>query len=252
MWWYVIGRSIQYLPQRCDVERERDGSLAIRDPLQRAWRDAERREPRRTAERLLRTGVGVVDAPRGRGDHLTAERRDAVRQQERVAGAAVGDHRPEILHGVANTRGGFRVDHADQLRVGMLRERVGHLLERHDLAERRGELDEVGTGAPCHLGDAGAEESGVEHEHGVAGLHQVRHPRLHARGAARAEAEREAVGAAPERFEPLRQIQQQVPEVRVEVSVDRQLHGLEDLGMHVRRARPAQEAVAGIDRRDAW
>ena len=58
------------------------------------------------------------------------------------------------------------------------------------------------------------------------------------------------VGPAPERLQPVDQIQQDVPEVGVEVPVDRQLHRLEHLRVDVRRSRTAEEPVARIQRRD--
>ena len=52
-------------------------------------------------------------------------------------------------------------------------------------------------------------------------------------------------------FMPCHQIDQDVPEVGVEVSVHLQGHRLQDLRVDVRRSRAAQEASSGLQRRDA-
>ena len=224
--------------------------LLVLGHLDRPGRHRERAQPGGAAERLLRAGVAVVDVPLDRRDLLAAQRRDAVGHQQRL-GCGGAHQRTELGHRVPDAGRGLGVHHGDELRVGVGLEGLLDLLERHDLSQRRGELHHVELVPTGHLGDPRSEEAGMDRDHGVAGLGQVRESRLHAARAARREAERQAVGPLPERLQAEHQVEQDVPEVRVEMAVHLERHRFEDLGVHVGRSGAAEQTCSGVQGRDA-
>ena len=133
------------LLQQVDVEVERDGRLAVAasPPRARAADIVNGLEPGWAAQRLLRARVRVVDAP-ARSVRPARRRARSRSRRIRSASGAARPHRPPPSSATGN-RTPVEVSActtATSFVSGFARERLLDLIERHDLAERRGELDE--------------------------------------------------------------------------------------------------------------
>ena len=127
-------------------KRERHGRLALAHPVDGARRHRERREPGRAAERLLRARVGVVDAPRV-GETSSPPSEVTQSTSRSASGAWPRIELAQLLHRVPDAGRRLGVHDATSFVSGFASSAASTSSERHDLAERRGELDEVGAGA---------------------------------------------------------------------------------------------------------
>ena len=120
-----------------------DGSGPAADPLDRARREAHRREPGRHTEALLRARVHRVDPPAVDVDRDPAERRDGVDQQQRVGLLQRGERRDRrsrhrSTSPRARPRARARRDAARARRATAAgRSRGPRLVDPHDLAPQR-------------------------------------------------------------------------------------------------------------------
>jgi hypothetical protein len=135
----------------------------------------------------------------------------------------------------------------DQLRLGMIGQRLDDLIVGHRLPERRAQLDHVQAVPLGDVDHAVAEEAAGCHDHGLARLGQRRQAGLHAGRAACGERDRESVAAAVGRLQQLDQVLQDLVEVGVEMAQHRPLHGLEHARVDVGRARTAQQALGRVE-----
>ena len=120
----------------------------------------------------------------------------------------------------------------------------------HRLAPVRCHLDHIGSAAARDLGDAHAEEAGLGHHCGVAGLEEVGEAGLHAGGARAVERQHQAVGHAPSLAQQVHYLEQDQVQLGVEMPQQRPLHGLEHRGLYVGGTGATEEPLGRVERRE--
>ena len=106
-------------------------------------------------------------------------------------------------------------------------------LDSHDLS----------TAARRDIGHPLAEDAVHTDDHDVARVHDIDERRLHARGSGAADRERQRVGGAEHRAQPVARLVEHREELRIEVAEHRVRQRLDDLGVRVARAGPHEDAI---------
>ena len=215
-----------------------------REPLERPLGHRDRRHAGRRGEALLGARVGEVHAPGAHLERHAGERGHAVGHQE---GVAVAQRRAQLRERVLDAGGGLRVHHGHHASAGVAVELLYERVVRDALPPVSIDRHHLGAVTARDLRDAPSEEAALRHDHGVAGLEQVRYPGLHPGRAGAVQRQDEPVRHAVDAPQHRDDVEQDVVQVGVEVAEHRPAHRVEHRRVHVRRAGAAQKSLRRLE-----